>query len=465
MATQLKADYMLVGAGAVGMAFADTIVSETDKTLVVIDRNVAPGGHWNHAYPFVTLHQPSAFYGVASRELSTGAFDQTGYNRGLSHLATGADVNDYFDSVMRHHLLPSGQVQYFPMCDFEGGNGFVSKLSGERFEVEFDTHVDCTYLNPTLPSTHAPKFDVAEGANLIPVNDLVKVTAPPAGYVVIGAGKTGIDAILWLLANRVDPEMITWIVSRDAWLIDRENTQPDPKFFGKTLGSQANQFEAIANANSVDDMFMRLEESGVLLRIDPEVKPTMFHAATISRLELEALRRIKNVVRMGRVKRLGADEIVLDGGTLPTSPEHVHVNCSASGIPHTDTKPIFETGKITPQTVRAYQPAFSASVIAHVDNAYEDMDKKNALCGVVPIPNHATDFVPMTAANMMNQYVWSQEEALMAWLVRNRLDGFSRLIADIKPDEEEKMDIMRRVRGNLMPAVMKLQQFKAELGG
>ena len=34
-----------------------------------LDRRHGPGGHWNDAYPFVRLHQPSAFYGVPSRNL------------------------------------------------------------------------------------------------------------------------------------------------------------------------------------------------------------------------------------------------------------------------------------------------------------------------------------------------------------------------------------------------------------
>ncbi len=34
----------------------------------IVDRNDQPGGHWTTAYPFVRLHQPSAYYGVNSRQ-------------------------------------------------------------------------------------------------------------------------------------------------------------------------------------------------------------------------------------------------------------------------------------------------------------------------------------------------------------------------------------------------------------
>ena len=42
------------------MAFADTIVANTDAEVVLVDRRHRPGGHWLDAYPFVRLHQPGA---------------------------------------------------------------------------------------------------------------------------------------------------------------------------------------------------------------------------------------------------------------------------------------------------------------------------------------------------------------------------------------------------------------------
>ena len=65
-------DYLVVGSGAVGMAFADSLVAESTDRVLIVDRHHAPGGHWNDAYPFVRLHQPSAYYGVNSRELDEG---------------------------------------------------------------------------------------------------------------------------------------------------------------------------------------------------------------------------------------------------------------------------------------------------------------------------------------------------------------------------------------------------------
>ena len=331
-ATQLKTDYLIVGSGAVGMAFADTLLSDTDADIVMVDRFAKPGGHWNNAYPFVTLHQPSSFYGVASRELSNGVLDQVGLNKGLGSLASGAEVNAYFDAVMQERFLPSGRVRYFPMCDYRGDGRFENVLSGEAFEVSAGKTVDATYLKTTVPSTHVPGFSVDPAAWFMPLNDLPKLDRKPESFVVIGGGKTGIDAVLWLLETGVDPDAIRWIMPRDGWMVNRQNTQADVAFFNDTMGAQAAQFEAIRDCADIPDLFARLEAAEVLFRLDPAVTPKMFHAATISAAELAELRRVKNVVRKGRVTSIGADEIVLEGGRDPDRARRVP--CGLLGFRH-----------------------------------------------------------------------------------------------------------------------------------
>jgi cation diffusion facilitator CzcD-associated flavoprotein CzcO len=55
----MDTDYLILGAGAMGMAFADEILSRDGKArIVMVDRRANPGGHWVDAYPFVRLHQP-----------------------------------------------------------------------------------------------------------------------------------------------------------------------------------------------------------------------------------------------------------------------------------------------------------------------------------------------------------------------------------------------------------------------
>ena len=462
--TSLKTDYLIVGSGAMGIAFADTLLSETKADIIIIDKYAKPGGHWNYAYPFVTLHQPSHFYGVSSRELSKGRIDQIGLNKGMFDLATGSEIMAYYEDVMYHRFLPSGRVRYFPLCDYKGDLTFTSVITDKKYDVQVTKKVvDGTYLKTSVPALHTPNFTVEPGVSFMPLNDLPKMRSSPEGFVVVGGGKTGIDACLWLLGQDVDPDKISWIVSRDAWLLDRQNTQPTLQFFEHTMGSIAGQFEAIASSESIEDMFDKLEEVGFLVRIDRSVRPTMFHGATISQLELEELRKIKNVIRLGRVSKISSEEIILEKGSIKTSLDHVHIDCSASAITNLETKVIFEKGLITPQTVRAYQPIFSASLIAYVEANYDDDKKKNNLCQVVPLPNKHTDWIPMTAVQMVNQMTWSQDKDLRKWIRENRLDGFSKMISGLEKSDTAKMSILSRMRTAGMPAMLKLQQYMQEL--
>src|SRR5512137_596295 len=161
---QVETDYLVIGAGAVGLAFADTLLSETDAHITIVDRRGKPGGHWNDAYSFVTLHQPSSFYGVNSMPLGSGRRDTIGLNQGLYELASGAEVAGYFDRVMNQRLLPSGRVSYHPLSNVLEDGLFESLLSGRRTQVRVRRKtVDCTYFSPQVPATHTPRFEVGAG--------------------------------------------------------------------------------------------------------------------------------------------------------------------------------------------------------------------------------------------------------------------------------------------------------------
>ncbi len=459
--TELETDYLIVGAGAMGMAFADTLLSETDARMIIVDRHGKPGGHWNAAYPFVRLHQPASFYGVASRELSQGKKDEIGLNKGLMDLSTGPEVSAYFDDVMRQRFLPSGRVAYHPMCEWQGDGVFTSSLSGERFKVSYKKLVDATLLTAQVPSEHTPPFEIADGVRFMPPNGLASLRDKPAGYVVIGGGKTAVDSCLFLLENGAKPDDIRWIIPRDAWMMLRENAQPLPEYFERVFGTQAAYMQAMAEASDIENMFTRLEACGYVARLDKDVRPEMFHAATISEPELEKLREVKNIIRMGHVQALEENRIVLSGGEIETSPDHLHIDCSA-GIARLAkdwvTPKVFEGNVIRPVTIRSYMPVFSGSMIAYLDAHYDDEDEKNRLAQPVQIPNTLEDFVTMTLGAMMNQFNWSQDKALRAWIRDNRLDGFSKLISEIDPQDNEKMEIMGRIRDNAPKAVGNLMK-------
>ncbi|MGA8007006.1 MAG: NAD(P)-binding protein, partial [Burkholderiales bacterium] len=317
----LETDYLVVGCGASGMAFADALVAASDADIVMVDRRHAPGGHWNDAYPFVRLHQPSLMYGVNSMPLGRETIDGDGPNRGFYDRSSGTEIVAYYDRVMRDRLLASGRVRFFPMCDYAGGGRFVSRLSGDAYEVKpRRSMVDATYLEGKVPATTPPPFEVAPGVRCVPVGELVRLAGRAERYVIVGGGKTGIDACLWLLENGVAPPDIRWIRPREIWLLNRIYFQGGD-LAGTAYEGLSLQTEAAAQAASIDDLFARLAASGQVLRIDERATPTMYRGATVSADELEQLRRIEDVVRLGHVRRIERDRIVLDGGAVATSPD------------------------------------------------------------------------------------------------------------------------------------------------
>ena len=456
----IEADYLIVGAGAMGMAFADVVLTETDATVAIVDRYGSPGGHWNRAYPYVRLHQPSAFYGVNSRPLGSDAKDATGWNAGLFELASGAEVLAYFDQVMNQQFLPSGRVQYFPMCEYAEGGSIVSLVSGETHEVAARKVVDSTYMHVTVPSMRPPVYEVADGLRCVSPNALTAIDRPPAGYVVVGAGKTGIDACLWLLATGVDPDDITWIMPRDSWLLDRATIQPGPESFDSTIGGFAKQLEASALATSITDLFDRLEVSGQLLRLDDTVRPSMYRCATVTVAELEQLRRIDGIVRLGRVRSIGPQEIVLENGSFPTSPDALYIDCTADGLERRPAVPVFDSDRITLQSVRTCQQVFSAAFIGHVEASSSDDAEKNELCTVVPHPDSDIDWLRTTLATALNSARWNSDPNLPAWLRGSRLDAFSNDRLDGDPDPAQ-LELLGRIVKHVPGAITNLQRLLA----
>jgi hypothetical protein len=256
------------------------------------------------------------------------------------------------------------------------------------------------------------------------LNELPKHANSTASFVIIGAGKTGIDACLWLLLNDVDPDRITWVMPRDSWLLDRSSIQPG-KLGGDAISLFAEQLRMAAESNSVEDLFNRVEHAGSLMRLDDQVIPTMYRCATVTKPELAQLQRVKRIVRQGRVRSLAPGKMVLDEGVVDLAPETLFVDCSADGLERRPGKAVFDGSQLTLQAVRTCQQVFSAALIAHCDLTFVDEAEKNKICNPVPHPDNHIDFLRTTLANTINGMVWSQYPDLKAWLADARLDGAS----------------------------------------
>ncbi len=461
----IETDYLVVGAGASGLAFTDALVGEGDSVVTVIDRRGAAGGHWVHAYPFVRLHTPSAYYGVNSLALGEDRVDEGGENAGYYERATGGELCRYFGEAITR-LTQTGQVRVLMGHEHLGGgtNGErVRDLSTRKvYEVVVRRKlVDARYLEASIPATHAASFAVAAGARMVPVNDLPAAAGSASWYAVLGSGKTAADACIWLLDNGVEPDRIRWIRPRDAWFHDRRHFQPLEQV-GAIMEGFALDAEAGAHALDIDDLFERLEASGRLVRIDPSWPATMYRGTMLSCRELEALRRVTDVVRLGRVRRVEADRIVLDRGETATASDVLHIDCTAQGLNNAPAVPIFQPGRVVLQQVRHLSPSFNAALIGVVEARQESDIDKNRLCPPNPHPSSREDWPRMLSRTWRTEARWLSEPDVSAWVANSRLN-LLRALPDHVSDSSVQAAV-ERFLAHVRTATERLQRLDRGLG-
>ena len=115
--------------------------------------------------------------------------------------------------------------------------------------------------------------------------------------------------------------------------------------------------------------------------------------------------------------------------------------------------------------MRAPQPAFSAAVLAYAEAHFDGDARKNQLCVPVPFPVNPAGYLASTAVSMMNQFNWSQDEALRDWVRNSRLDGFGKVMAAADKANPEHQAILGRTRSAARPAMADVQKLMAAAPG
>ena len=242
--------------------------------------------------------------------------------------------------------------------------------------------VDARYLSPIDPGDHPGRRSASRTASrVVAVNDLVNLAEAPSQYVIAGSGKTATDACIWLLDNGVDPDAICWVRPRDPWMLNRAVVQPDPAVF---LGTAADIMEAAAAATTADHVFFLLEDAGVMLRIDRSVTPTMAKVPTLAQWELDRLRTIERVVRLGHLRHVEPGRLVLAEGEVAIARDAVVVHCAAPGLQYPPLVPIWGREAITLQPIRITFACFGAALAGYVEATLDDDAEKNRLCPPAP---------------------------------------------------------------------------------
>ena len=316
--------------------------------------------------------------------------------------------------------------------------------------------VDATYMASRVPAIDPPPFEVSDGATCIPVGALARVTEPPAGYVIIGGGKTAMDAVCWLLDKGTPAQDITWIRPRDSWILNRSYFQPgDGRLI--TFEGVVLDLEAVVESDSIEQVYERLEDRQVMLRIDPSMKPSMLKGATASVGELDQLRRVENVIRLGHVQRIDVDTITLEHGSIPTSPHHLHIHCASPGLSDNAPKPIFADDTILLQPVTRASLSLSAGLIGFVEASGRSTADKNRLCRPNAWFHTPFDWTRHLLTGMNTETQWQGAPDVLTWMEASRLNlvkGFGQ-----HPDKAAVADLQSRFVTALFPALTKLDVF------
>jgi hypothetical protein len=457
----VEADYLVVGAGAVGMAFVDALVHNAEVHVAMIDRRHSAGGHWLDAYPFVRLHQASETYGVVSTPLGNGELQTRGPEAGMHQRASAPEIVAYYTHILER-LVTRGQVTFYPNSEYLGGHRWTSRLSGQDFAVPDSCRiVNAHYLAPDIPAQTPAPFGVAEEVHSIPVNNLVQLSEIPSQFVIVGSGKTATDAIVWLVGNGVDPDAVCWVRPREPWMFNRAVVQPDPTI---GLRTAANILEAAREATTPDDLFLRMEAADVMMRVDPKVTPSMAKTPTLAHWELDRLRTIENVVRLGHIRHIEPGRLVCVDGDAAIDRDALIVHCAASGLKYESLVPIWGSEEITLQCV-ATGPIFGAAVAGYVEATREDDTEKNRLCLPHSLPNTPADWPTTMLQGVRGSQALATEPDVMRWshatsLYRSRIpaeragapevaDGIARLeaVSEIGLAKLEQLSASRQLKG------------------
>mmetsp|Transcript_18146 Transcript_18146/g.51467 ORF Transcript_18146/g.51467 Transcript_18146/m.51467 type:complete len:540 (+) Transcript_18146:95-1714(+) len=452
-AEMLECDYLVIGAGASGLAFVDSLLEraqaatkaavETGKkakekkdiSIIVVDERDHPGGHWNDAYRFARLHHESSHYGVGSRKLEKVEKAGKGINKAKKegkaggHYASTGEVLVYYNNVIKD-FIDTGCVRYFRMCSWREDT-IVSTLDPSmKWTVCANCKiVDSSYLRIQAPSTRPPPFEVGLGAFVVPPSFLPSVSVPPAKYVIIGAGRTAIDAILWLLRMGVKSARVQWVMPRDHWYMCREALD------GKQVMHTSITFTAVTMQNtSLEHAMRELERAGLFCRLDCEQIQECFHGAAVSQEELEKLRSIPDVIRLGRVRSIYEDYVMLERGQFPCVPGTLHVDCTSDAIRKLpDPVPIWQTKRILLQPVQEvligageFNIPCSAALLGFIEGLFPDDETKNSLCTSGRYPDTIQDWFSCHLTAAKNKKLWGNN-AIVTWLTGHRLSLFSSL--------------------------------------
>jgi hypothetical protein len=166
----------------------------------------------------------------------------------------------------------------------------------------------------------------------------------------------------------------------------------------------------------------------VMLRIDRSVTPTMAKVPTLAQWELDRLRTIDRVVRLGHLRYVQPGRLVFGEGAVAIARDAVVVHCAAPGLQYPPLVPIWGRKAITLQPIRITFACFGAALAGYLEATLQDDAEKNRLCPPAPFSNTTADWA-------RQQVLGSRASSFTSYpAVRDWADGVSLNPGRIPPE-------------------------------
>jgi hypothetical protein len=257
----------------------------------------------------------------------------------------------------------------------------------------------------------------------------------------------------------VEASNISWVRPRETWLINRASTQPGSQFAGNSIGWQLEQMRIGATATSGDEIFLHLEKHGHMFRLDQSSLPSKFHYPTISQGEVDLLRQIKHIIKIGRVSLI--EPGVLHGldGDAEVPVDSLFIDCTATAAKRSAVSPIWKGERITPSILQVPLVSLSASIAGFIEATFDSNEEKNALAIPIQMTDTPGDYPQAMLGNVMNRMLWSKNPAIMSFLNSARLDPAQRMkhaMADVSENVRHDAGQIRNATIAALPNLQKL---------
>lgn len=416
-------DYIIIGKNIASLAFADTILVGSDATIAIIDDEKAMNRLRCDMATFQYSRVPDESVGIGSYTFEDWRTANHQTNEKSLHRA--ADLQAYLSHVLDHVILPSKRVQVFDRVEHFGSGRIKSIETGNvRDLLARCSIVDATRLPNNFCKSFIPCFSIAPGVQVVrPFNldtALDSRTIEVDTFCVLGGGRTGTEMVLTLLDRGVPSRKIRWVKSREPWMLALATKSERAQSLSDQNAIQQECLKAMAYAQNPEDLCLRLETLGVIVRTSVGQSPSSFLPHMVTHLDAERLRQVYHVIGKGHVHAITEIGMVLSRGVVPMPGKALYLDCTGDESTRNPPSPVFQKGRIDLAEIRLCHPSFSAAIIAAIALQDLSIEEKNKLS--VPMMGHHVANLFLTS--LLNQHAWFHDDNLRTWLTDCRLDSW-----------------------------------------